>query len=173
MAHLTLKQAKLNPEPTPASDDIENYDQTVDEAAEQAERASRKPRKAAQTRKTAAVAPESTEAPKAAQSGSQGRTAAKERTTTAPKKTEAAKAAPKRKKAEPVQVLATNAKNAERVTVYFDPSDYEFLKYEFPAGINDTVRTLVAIMRHDERLRARVERVVRTAPRGSQRGKTK
>lgn len=180
MSRLTLKQTKINPEAA-ATDDVENYDQTVDQAAEQAESAPSAPQKAVEPRKRASAGKESTEAPKAPQNATQGRTAAKKSNTTAAKKPAAAtKAAPKRKKSEPVKVLAarttrdeTGKSEAERVTIYLHPDDYEYLKYEFPAGINDTLRTLVALMRHDERLRARVERVVRTAPRGSQHGKTK
>lgn len=110
----------------------------------------------------APAAAKKTRSPRKKSESAPAKTPAKTTAKKAPaKKAAAAKPAP-----EPLRVLAANAGDAQRVSLYLHPDDYEFLKYENRIEINKLVRTMIAVYRHNERFRNTVDRAVKTAPRG-------
>lgn len=63
---------------------------------------------------------------------------------------------------------------AERVGLYLDPDDYKELQMaraEDKADANARLRAMIAVWRSNSRVRAQVDRLARTAPRGPYSGK--
>lgn len=64
-------------------------------------------------------------------------------------------------------VRGVETKDAKRVTLYLHPDDYEFIRYDLRGGdIQSVMRSLIACARADDRLRTKVSRLSREAPRG-------
>jgi outer membrane biosynthesis protein TonB len=114
----------------------------------------------------APAAAKKTRSPRKKGASTPAKTPAKTTAKTTAKKAPAKKAAATKPAPEPLRVLAANAGDAQRVSLYLHPDDYEFLKYENRIEINKLVRTMIAVYRHNERFRNTVDRAVKTAPRG-------
>lgn len=68
-----------------------------------------------------------------------------------------------------IRVKATDAKEAKRVSLYLHPDDYKALalaKLEDGADLNSRVRAMIAVWQGNSRVRAQVDRLASTAPRG-------
>lgn len=99
-------------------------------------------------------------------------------TNPAPKAKEPRKAAQKRAQKPPAATTSPTATrepsvrgvatdDAKRVTLYLHPDDYEFIRYDMRGGdIQSVMRSLIACARADDRLRTKVSRLSREAPRG-------
>lgn len=78
------------------------------------------------------------------------------------------KAAPKAVHVDP-EVRSVDTTDAKRVSLYLHPDDYRELmlaKVDDGADANARVRALLAVWRSNSRIRAQVDRLARTAPRG-------
>lgn len=114
------------------------------------------PEKAPESPKSTTPAPKARKPRKAAQKRSEKPAPAKARTKAA--------SAPR----EP-SVRGVETKDAKRVTLYLHPDDYDFIRYDLRGGdIQSVMRSLIACARADDRLRTKVSRLSREAPRGGQ-----
>lgn len=119
------------------------------------------PEKAPESPKDLVSAPKARKPRKTAQKPAQKR---------APVKKSAKPATPAVKKASEPRaplVRGVETKDAKRVTLYLHPDDYEFIRYDMRGGdIQSVMRSLIACARSDDRLRTKVSRLSREAPRG-------
>ncbi|MPY80340.1 MAG: hypothetical protein GEV04_18150 [Actinophytocola sp.] len=70
---------------------------------------------------------------------------------------------------EQIRVLGVANEDAVRVSLYLHPEDHRALgmaKLEDRADANARIRAMIALWRHNDRFRAQVDRLARTAPRG-------
>ncbi|MEU0316958.1 hypothetical protein [Nocardioides sp. NPDC006273] len=99
--------------------------------------------------------------------------AAAKRTTTA-KKTAATKpAAEPKPEAEPIRVLIPGSDDSKAVSLYLHMDDFKALglaKLEDGIQLNDRVRAMIALYRGNQRVRAQVDKLAKTAKGTTKRG---
>ncbi|MFD4522287.1 hypothetical protein ACFWO6_30590 [Paenibacillus glucanolyticus] len=81
----------------------------------------------------------------------------------------AATKAPAKPAPEPIRVKASDAKTAKKVSLYLHPDDFRELgmaKLDDGVDANSRIRAMIALWRENPRMRAQVDKLAKTAPRG-------